>query len=181
MSNISKRSRFEVFKRDNFRCQYCGRTPPVVILEVDHINPKSKGGISDINNYITACFDCNRGKSNITLDNIPESLQNTITIMKEKREQLKAFSNFLQNIEATTQNDIQTLNQIFESYYNNKSFSDAFTNSTIRTFLRQLPVIKISEAMHKACSRNNSNPNQALLYFCGICWNWIKHPETRDW
>ena len=41
---ISKKLRFEVFKRDNFTCQYCGRMAPDVILEVDHINPVKNGG-----------------------------------------------------------------------------------------------------------------------------------------
>mgnify|MGYP003405974009 CR=1 FL=1 len=48
---ISKKIRFEVFKRDNFTCQYCGRMAPDVVLEVDHINPVSKGGDNDISNY----------------------------------------------------------------------------------------------------------------------------------
>lgn len=54
--------RFAVLKRDNFTCQYCGRKPPEVILEVDHIYPKSKGGLNKIENYKTACRDCNIGK-----------------------------------------------------------------------------------------------------------------------
>ena len=51
---ISKRVRFEVFKRDNFKCQYCGSEAPRVVLHVDHINPASKRaaragvGIDDI-------------------------------------------------------------------------------------------------------------------------------------
>ncbi|MFX5785200.1 HNH endonuclease, partial [Acinetobacter baumannii] len=42
--NISTKTRFEVFKRDSFKCQYCGRCAPEVILHVDHIHPVSKGG-----------------------------------------------------------------------------------------------------------------------------------------
>lgn len=41
---ISKRVRFDVFKRDSFKCQYCGKSAPDVILEVDHI--KLNEGIS---------------------------------------------------------------------------------------------------------------------------------------
>lgn len=41
---ISTRTRFEVFKRDGFRCMYCGRTPPTVLLHVDHIIAVSNGG-----------------------------------------------------------------------------------------------------------------------------------------
>lgn len=58
------RQRFKVLQRDNFTCQYCGRKAPNVILEVDHVIPKSKGGLNTMSNYVTACKDCNIGKSN---------------------------------------------------------------------------------------------------------------------
>jgi 5-methylcytosine-specific restriction endonuclease McrA len=55
--SMSKKLRFEVFKRDSFACQYCGNKAPDVVLEVDHINPVSKGGDNSILNLITSCFD----------------------------------------------------------------------------------------------------------------------------
>lgn len=60
---LSKRTRFEIFKRDGFTCQYCGRRPPEVVLEVDHIHPRSKGGADNDINLISSCADCNRGKA----------------------------------------------------------------------------------------------------------------------
>lgn len=61
--SIGKSLRFEVFARDGFACQYCGQRPPDVVLECDHIHPRSKGGIDDSINLTTACEGCNRGKS----------------------------------------------------------------------------------------------------------------------
>lgn len=61
--SLTKRQRFEIFKRDGFRCQYCGRRAPDVALEVDHIDPVANGGENEDGNLITACKDCNRGKS----------------------------------------------------------------------------------------------------------------------
>ena len=63
-SSVNPKLRFEVFKRDNFTCQYCGEKPPEVTLEVDHLIPVSKGGTDDQKNLITSCIECNRGKSN---------------------------------------------------------------------------------------------------------------------
>jgi hypothetical protein len=65
---ISARNRFEVFKRDSFRCQYCGKSSPDVVLHVDHIKPVSKGGDNSIMNLITSCQCCNLGKSDIEID-----------------------------------------------------------------------------------------------------------------
>lgn len=62
--SISARLRFRIFTRDNFTCQYCGRRSPDVVLNVDHREPVSKGGNDDPANLVTACVDCNQGKSN---------------------------------------------------------------------------------------------------------------------
>lgn len=63
------RLRFKVFLRDNFTCQYCGRTPQDgAKLQADHIFPKSKGGGFTFKNLITSCTECNQGKSDILLE-----------------------------------------------------------------------------------------------------------------
>jgi Homing endonuclease associated repeat/HNH endonuclease len=61
---VSLSLRFQILKRDGFRCQYCGGTPQEgYILHVDHILPRSKGGKTERDNLITACWLCNMGKS----------------------------------------------------------------------------------------------------------------------
>lgn len=56
--------RYDVMKRDNFKCVLCGRgASDGVTLEVDHIIPVSKGGLTELDNLRTLCYDCNRGKS----------------------------------------------------------------------------------------------------------------------
>jgi len=60
---ITLSKRYEVLLRDNFICVYCGKRPPEVKLEVDHKIPKCKGGVDEIENLVTSCFECNRGKS----------------------------------------------------------------------------------------------------------------------
>ena len=65
---VNDRLRFRVMKRDNFKCQYCGRSPatdPKIILHVDHIIPWSKGGETTFENLRTLCSTCNRGKGNL--------------------------------------------------------------------------------------------------------------------
>jgi hypothetical protein len=60
---LSKRTRFEVFKRDGFRCQYCGATGTMTTLRCDHIIAVANGGSNEMMNLITACDPCNAGKS----------------------------------------------------------------------------------------------------------------------
>ena len=55
--------RYDILKRDGFRCVICGRTAEDGIkLHVDHIIPVSKGGLSEPSNLRTLCSDCNLGK-----------------------------------------------------------------------------------------------------------------------
>jgi 5-methylcytosine-specific restriction endonuclease McrA len=54
--------RFAVLQRDGHKCVSCGKSPPEVVLEIDHKKPFSKGGSNNINNLQTLCFECNRGK-----------------------------------------------------------------------------------------------------------------------
>ncbi len=63
MAIISKRVRYEVLRRDDFRCRYCGRRAPDVELHVDHLIPKAWGGTDAKWNLATACQDCNIAKS----------------------------------------------------------------------------------------------------------------------
>lgn len=61
--SLSKRTRFEVLKRDGFACRYCGRRPPEVELVVDHVFPVASGGGNEMANLAAACRDCNLGKA----------------------------------------------------------------------------------------------------------------------
>ena len=65
-TSISKRTRFEVFKRDRFTCQYCGAQG--VPLECDHVFPISKGGSNEDDNLVAACVPCNRSKGAMTIE-----------------------------------------------------------------------------------------------------------------
>jgi hypothetical protein len=58
-------SRDNVFKRDGFKCQYCGTEKE---LTLDHLVPKAKGGKTSWNNLVTACKTCNTKKGNYSLE-----------------------------------------------------------------------------------------------------------------
>ncbi|MFD0837632.1 HNH endonuclease [Williamsia serinedens] len=64
---MTARLRSEIKQRDNFTCQGCGvsvMVEPHLLLEVDHIIPVSRGGLSVRENLQTLCWRCNRTKSN---------------------------------------------------------------------------------------------------------------------
>jgi len=55
--------RFEVLTRDEHRCVYCGRGEPEVVLSVDHVEPRMRGGDNSPGNLVTACTPCNQQKA----------------------------------------------------------------------------------------------------------------------
>ena len=57
-------TRFNVFLRDQFSCQYCGEIFPTQELTFDHVMPKSLGGRTEWANVVTACGQCNLRKGN---------------------------------------------------------------------------------------------------------------------
>ena len=66
---VTPKQRFDILKRDGFRCQLCGATAKHrARLEVDHKTPVSQGGTNDPSNLWTLCFNCNRGKRDSIID-----------------------------------------------------------------------------------------------------------------
>jgi 5-methylcytosine-specific restriction endonuclease McrA len=59
-------TRRSVALRDNFTCQYCGTAPGRSLLTLDHIIPRSRGGVTSWENVVTACRPCNMRKGNRT-------------------------------------------------------------------------------------------------------------------
>ena len=65
---LSKRLRYEVLRRDNHACRYCGAAAPDARLTVDHVIPVALGGTDEPSNLVTACEPCNSGKSASSAD-----------------------------------------------------------------------------------------------------------------
>ena len=111
---LSKKVRFEIFKRDVFTCQYCGSKPPSVVLEVDHIIPVASGGDNDEDNLVTSCFDCNRGKGARSLEISPETLAKKLEIQNEAKEQLASLERSVKAKKAKITRKVNKLNVMFE-------------------------------------------------------------------
>ncbi len=74
--HLLKRNRksLEIFKRDNYKCFYCGIECAMSFhgkkrITVDHKIPKSKGGGNHMDNLVTCCHECNSKKADKSVDN----------------------------------------------------------------------------------------------------------------
>ncbi|PPC95218.1 MAG: HNH endonuclease [Methylotenera sp.] len=136
---FSSKIRFEVFKRDSFKCQYCGSSAPDVILHVDHIHPVSKGGDNDITNLITSCFDCNMGKKHRLLtDNAVIAKQKVqLDELNEKRLQLELMLKWRKELQAISKKSLSVAvsqwNSMIEGYSLNE-FGEGQLNKLVVKF-----------------------------------------------
>jgi hypothetical protein len=146
---ISKKLRFEVFKRDNFTCQYCGRKAPEVVLQCDHVKPVVAGGTTDILNLITACVDCNSGKGGRQLSDqaVLTKQLDQIAELAERRDQIEmmiAWRDELRQLSA------DTLEQVIERIEQHGfSLNDAGRND-VRKWIKKFPVDEILRAAEES-------------------------------
>ncbi len=148
---ISKRLRFEVFKRDSFTCQYCGRQAPDVILNVDHIQPVAGGGGANIVNLITSCFDCNSGKSDKVLSDQTASKKRKaqLNLLQERREQIEMMAEWqmgLIDLDETAATECASLWRQLTGGY---CFTDS-GSSNLRQHIRKFGVADVMAAMRIA-------------------------------
>lgn len=93
---LTTKERFDVLKRDGFRCQYCGGRAPAVPLVVDHVVPVARGGTNAAANLVTACFACNAGK-HCSMVPLFELQQRTLEAVKQLDLELTASGDWLRN------------------------------------------------------------------------------------
>lgn len=174
---ISTKTRFEVFKRDGFVCQYCGAHPPQAILHVDHIVPVIEGGDNDPSNLVTACDKCNLGKGPRSLTAIPESLKNKAARIAESEAQLRGYHEMMEAARSRREVDAWRVADVFIKHYSKDDSIRRDWLQSIRTFVDKLGVYECLDAIERAITKQPYNDAHCFRYFCGICWNKIKEPQ----
>jgi hypothetical protein len=169
---LSAKTRFEVFKRDGFVCQYCGGHPPTVKLHADHIIPVVEGGKNGMDNLITSCERCNLGKGPRSLEAIPQSLKDRAAETAEREAQIRGYAEVMAAHRERVENDCWQVAQIFMGRWNHSDISRA-NFQTIRVFVEKLGVHACIMAMELATSKMRYD-NACFKYFCGICWKLIR-------
>ena len=184
---ISTRTRFEILKRDGFTCQYCGKKPPVVVLNVDHIIAVSNGGGNEANNLVSACFDCNSGKSDIPISSVVQSLNERIKADREKAHQLAQCNEWLSEIKQRKDADFLRVSDALMhacGYKKGERVAAGSWAQTIKCLLKRLPAEQISEAVEIAHERFpfsgvETTNQRSFRYFCGVCWRSVDQNEGK--
>lgn len=179
--SISKKIRFEVFKRDSFTCQYCGVSAPDVTLQVDHIVPVSKGGKDDIINLVTSCVDCNAGKSDRELNDksVVRVRQAQARKLQDRREQLKMLMEWHEGQKSINDDAFHAVLEYFEKHTGYGLTEDAQTE--LKKMVSRFGVKSLLEAIDIGVSQYlpddfhdeqyRDGVNKLFTKLSGICWN----------
>ena len=173
----SKRLRFEILRRDNHACRYCGGTAPDVALTVDHILPVALGGTDDPTNLVAACRDCNAGKASINPDQpiVDDVAQDAIRWRR-------ALTVAAQRAVSDEAEQDKLNDQLFALWEDSMPQWAALPNDFPQKFTtfrsRGLPQDAIAQAIWIASAAGHVPQRSRWNYFCGICWKKISELEA---
>lgn len=146
--SLTKKTRFEVFKRDKFQCQYCGNTAPEVVLNVDHIDPVANGGTNELINLITSCFDCNQGKKARLLndDTVVKKQRKQMELIQERREQLELMLEWKKSLTEFEDEKVTMVSDYWTSMMNPYSLNENGLKS-LEELMKKFPIEDILESI----------------------------------
>lgn len=162
---ISVRVRFEVFKRDNFQCRYCGQSSPSVILEADHVVPVCEGGGDDLINLVTSCWSCNRGKSGVPLTEIitGEDPHDRAILLLERERQLREYNEVLRVVNERVEAELECLTDMWPTRLRGAELSG------LRNAVEKYPQEMIYRAITLAIE-NGKTTGLAYVHACLNNW-----------
>lgn len=126
----------------------------------------------DIDNLVTACEHCNRGKGAALLSNVPQSLAEKAEKVAEREAQLASYYEILQAAKDRRDDEMWAIAEIFMDRWGQTNMLRTDLSS-ITMFLKRLDFFEVQEAMEIATSKV-SYKSACFRYFAGVCWSKIK-------
>lgn len=173
--SVPRRLRFEILRRDEYTCRYCGASAPHATLTIDHVVPVALGGGDDPSNLVTACKDCNAGKGSTSPDEkIVEDVDAAALLLSRaleraaeiRRGEISNFDNIC----------IRFRTEWIDIWGSDRNIPYTF-DASLKSFLSRglTPDEVIRYIAVTATSRVTFG--DAFRYFCGCCWREIGDRE----
>jgi hypothetical protein len=183
---VPKRLRYEILRRDNHTCRYCGATAPDAQLTIDHVVPVSLGGSDEPDNLVAACKECNAGKSSSNPDQ-PLVADVSAENLRWRNAMHQAVAELLEDKGLREQN-----HERFRDYWMAWSYGggrhadpicmpiDNHWRETINSLTAAgLPMEIIEECVDIAMSKAFLKPENIFRYMCGVAWNRVTGMQER--
>jgi hypothetical protein len=176
---ISKRTRYEVLRRDNYTCRYCRSTDNT--LRIDHVIPVALGGTDNPDNLVAACIDCNAGKSSISPDQAQVAAVNE-DALRWGAAMKQALANHSLKIAAH-----EKYSDDFLEYWSKwhgpgdkpLPLPDDWRNSLIRWNELGVTSDHLQYATHRAMDKPNLLNTEVFRYFAGVIWRMLDEVERE--
>lgn len=186
---LSRRLRFEILKRDNHTCRYCGAAAPEAALTVDHVVPVSLGGSDGPSNLVAACVDCNGGKASSHPDDEfvrqveEDAFEWKRTVKDELRKKTKDYPAVLAAVEAF---------RVAWDDYKYTGTDDAVPRDhgwgrSVKTWLNMLTQGNLDDAefvdvalgilLDLIPSAMKPGIKDRWRYYCGCAWNQVRQTQ----
>lgn len=179
---VSKRLRFEILRRDNHQCRYCGAKAPDVPLTVDHVVPVALGGSDDSSNLVAACRDCNAGKSSAAPDT-----NHVKAVSEDALRWASAMAEVAQQ-RAIARAAKAEVHEAFEKHWNDWTWTDwrgdkhyfdlpfnwrRTVDNLLDAGLEMADLYELTDCAMEA------NPRDEFRYFCGCAWRRATEAQER--
>lgn len=180
---LSKKVRFEVFKRDSFACQYCGLASPDVVLHVDHIKPVSQGGTNRLTNLITSCQPCNSGKGARELSDktVVSKQKAQLDALQERREQIEMMMAWHDGLREEKSIQLAKVKEYAENLFGFSIYPD--DDKVIKASINKFGLKIVLEALDKGAEtyfqKQSGGLDDTLRKLSGIC-ACIKDPAVAE-
>jgi len=174
---VSKRTRFEVLKRDNHTCRYCGGAAPDVVLTVDHVTPIALGGTDDPSNLVAACKDCNAGKSSTSPGDALVADVKAADLRWSAAIQRVAKARSRQRAKRTKY--VATFLDAWEGWHYGADkkripMPASWEASIERFYDLGVPIEEIQDCVRIACGNDRILVSETFRYFAGCVWRAVK-------
>lgn len=174
---VSKTLRFQVLRRDGFKCKYCGVIAGEAELTVDHVVPVALGGRDEASNLVTACRPCNSGKSATPPD---ASLVATVSddalrwAEAQKRAAASLAADFQQVVAKRERFLAEWNGWTWDMGQQTFPLPPGWEDSVDRLLQTGLPMELLIECMGVAMRNSVVKVGNKFRYMCGVAWNKVR-------
>jgi len=180
--SVSKSLRYQVLRRDDHTCRYCGRSAPEVKLTIDHVTPTTLGGSDEASNLVTACVECNSGKSATPPDAA------LVDDVSELAVRWSAAQKMASTMLAGARAQRDEIREAFEAAWKNWTYKgddgerhpielpNSWPNSIDTLALSGLTIEDLEDAVDIAMRTEKAADR--FRYFCGVAWRMSR--ELQD-
>lgn len=177
---VSKRTRYEVLRRDNHTCRYCGAAAPEATLTVDHVTPVALGGTDDPSNLVAACKDCNAGKA---------STSPSATVVEDVKAVDIKWAGAIRRVAAARARQRKRRSEYVDRFvlawgdwhygYDKKPIPKPSSwEATIERFYDLgVPIEEVEQCVRVACGNDRVRVAETFRYFCGCVWRVVNEMQ----